>query len=98
MAILPFACFIYESGFWPDKISQMLFTWDPTNLCIIFRWWHVRNTLTLLISLAAVAILTAGYEAVREASRRYDSREAEYANKLTSKLLRFHIFAYHLSW
>lgn len=65
----------------------MLFTWDTTNLCIIFRWWHISSTLTLLISLAAVALLTAGYELVRELSRRYELRSAEYMNSLPSELL-----------
>ena len=64
----------------------MLFTWDTTNLCIIFRWWHVTSTFSLLISLVAVAILTAGYEVVREVSRKYDNSSAEYANSLPSKL------------
>ena len=68
----------------------MLFTWDPTNLCIIFEWWHVTSVLSLLISLAAVAVLTAGYEAVREASRRYEASSAEYANSLPSKFRSFH--------
>ncbi|CAF9926343.1 hypothetical protein IMSHALPRED_006936 [Imshaugia aleurites] len=61
---------------------NMLFTWDTTNLCIIFRWWHISSTMTLLVSLVAVALLTAGYEAVREASRKYEARSAEYANTL----------------
>lgn len=61
---------------------NMLFTWDTTNLCIIFRWWHIRSTLTLLISLVAVALLTAGYELVRELSRRYELSSAEYMNSL----------------
>ena len=64
---------------------NMLFTWDTTNLCIIFHWWRITNILTLLISLFAVALLTAGYEAVREAARRYELRCQEYANKLPSK-------------
>ena len=63
----------------------MLFTWDTTNLCIIFHWWHITSTLTLLISLVAIAILTAGYEVVREVSRKYESSSAEYANTLPSK-------------
>ena len=66
---------------------NMLFTWDTTNLCIIFHWWRITNILTLLISLVAVALLTAGYEAVREASRRYELSCQEYANKLPSKSL-----------
>lgn len=65
----------------------MLFTWDTTNLCIIFRWWHISSTLTLLISLAAVAVLTAGYELVRELSRRYELSSAEYMNSLPSESL-----------
>jgi copper transporter 1 len=60
----------------------MLFTWDTSNLCIIFDWWHVNNTITLLLSLAAVALLTAGYEGVRELSRRYEASSAEYMNSL----------------
>ncbi|KAL5391165.1 hypothetical protein PMIN02_006686 [Paraphaeosphaeria minitans] len=51
----------------------MLFTWDTTDLCIVFKSWHVSGTGTLLLSLLAIALLTAGYEAVREASRRYDA-------------------------
>lgn len=65
--------------------NQMLFTWDTTNLCIIFRWWHITSTFTLLISLVAIAVLTAGYEVVREVSRKYESSSAEYANSLPSE-------------
>ena len=54
----------------------MLFTWDPTDLCIIFRSWHIRSTLSLILSLFAVALLTAGYELLREVSRRYESTSA----------------------
>ena len=68
---------------------NMLFTWDTTNLCIIFHWWRITNVLTLLISLVAIALLTAGYEAVREASRRYETSSQEYANKLPSKFNAF---------
>jgi hypothetical protein len=51
----------------------MLFTWDTNNLCIIFHWWHIRSTFTLLISLLAIVFLTAGYEAIRSMTRRYES-------------------------
>ncbi|KAK4698147.1 solute carrier family 31 (copper transporter), member 1, partial [Lecanoromycetidae sp. Uapishka_2] len=64
---------------------NMLFTWDTTNLCIIFRWWHVRSTFTLIVSLICVAILTAGYELVRELSRRYELSSQEYMNSLPRK-------------
>ncbi|KAI9720384.1 MAG: hypothetical protein M1812_002890 [Candelaria pacifica] len=53
---------------------NMLFTWDTTNLCIIFRSWRVTSTLSLLFSLFGVALLTAGYEFIRELSRRVEMR------------------------
>ncbi|KAH7086771.1 Ctr copper transporter family-domain-containing protein [Paraphoma chrysanthemicola] len=60
-----------------DKPHQcnmnMLFTWDTTDLCIVFRGWHVSGTGSLIVSLLAIVLLTAGYEAVREASRRYEA-------------------------
>ena len=51
----------------------MLFTWDTTDLCIFFKGWHISSTATLIFSLLAIVLMTAGYEAVREASRRYDA-------------------------
>ena len=66
---------------------QMLFTWDTNNLCIIFRQWRVSSTFTLLLSLVGVMLLTAGYELVREISRRYEASSAEYMNSLPSKSL-----------
>lgn len=52
--------------------QQMLFTWDPTNLCIVFRQWHIRSTLGLVVSLAAIVAIAAGYEALRAVIRRYE--------------------------
>ncbi|KAK4550346.1 hypothetical protein LTR36_003313 [Oleoguttula mirabilis] len=60
----------------PMCSMNMLFTWDTNNLCIVFRGWRVTSTSSLIISLLAVMALTAGYEAVREASRRYEQRHA----------------------
>jgi hypothetical protein len=51
----------------------MLFTWNTQDLCIVFRQWHVSGTFSLLWSLLAIVLLTAGYEAVREISRRYET-------------------------
>lgn len=64
---------------------NMLFTWDTTNLCIVFESWRVTGTFSLLVSLVAVAALTAGYEAVREASRRYELRLAKAVQDAPSK-------------
>ncbi|KAF2207658.1 hypothetical protein CERZMDRAFT_102145 [Cercospora zeae-maydis SCOH1-5] len=52
---------------------NMLFTWDTSNLCIVFSSWRISGAWSLIWSLAAVVALTAGYEAVREASRRYEA-------------------------
>ncbi|KAF2468213.1 Ctr copper transporter [Lindgomyces ingoldianus] len=51
---------------------NMLFTWDTKDLCIVFRGWHINGTGSLIVSLLAIVLMTAGYEAVREVSRRYD--------------------------
>lgn len=51
---------------------NMLFTWDTTNLCVVFRWWHIRSTPGLLISLLAIVALAAGYEGLRSLSRRFE--------------------------
>ncbi|KAK3328820.1 Ctr copper transporter family-domain-containing protein [Apodospora peruviana] len=51
---------------------NMLFTWDTKNLCIIYRWWHIGSTLQLVISLLAIVVIVAGYEALREGIRRYE--------------------------
>ncbi|KAK7752463.1 copper transpport protein [Diatrype stigma] len=57
-----------------DKCSMnMLFTWDTKNLCIIFPQWHVRGTASLIFSLLAIVAICAGYEALREAARRYEA-------------------------
>jgi copper transporter 1 len=62
----------------------MLFTWSTQNLCIVFPQWRVTGTLSLILSLLAVVALTAGYELVRELSRRYEAQSAEYLNSLPS--------------
>jgi solute carrier family 31 (copper transporter), member 1 len=51
----------------------MLFTWDTQDLCIVFHGWHVDGTASLIVSLIGVILLTAGYELVRELSRRYEA-------------------------
>jgi copper transporter 1 len=51
----------------------MLFTWDTTNLCIVFRQWHITSNLSLVLSLAAIVAICAGYEALREGIRRYEA-------------------------
>lgn len=50
----------------------MLFTWSSKNLCIVFRQWRVTGTLSLILSLIAIVLLAAGYECIREISRKYE--------------------------
>jgi len=63
----------------------MLFTWSTQDLCIIFRGWHIRNTWTLLLSLAAIVAITAGYELVRELARRYEAATTERLENMPRK-------------
>ncbi|KAI4611243.1 hypothetical protein J4E81_003310 [Alternaria sp. BMP 2799] len=57
----------------PKCNMNMLFTWDTTDLCIVFPSWHISGTTSLVFSLLAVVLMTAGYEAIREISRRYEA-------------------------
>lgn len=55
----------------------MLFTWSTKNLCIIFRGWRITGPFSLLLSLIAIVLLTAGYEGVRRLSRRYETAHVQ---------------------
>ncbi|PNS20328.1 Copper transport protein CTR2 [Sphaceloma murrayae] len=55
---------------------NMLFTWSTKNLCIVFEGWRVTGTVSLVFSLLAIVALTAGYELVRDMSRRYETSVA----------------------
>lgn len=77
---------------------NMLFTWDTTNLCIVFQSWRITNAWSLIYSLVLVALLTAGYEAVREASRRYDEGLALRLQNMPRKFFfSFFLFLFLLS-
>lgn len=54
----------------------MLFTFSTENLCIVFRQWRITGPFSLLFSLVAVILLCAGYEGVREFTRRYEASES----------------------
>ena len=60
----------------------MLFTWDTTNLCLVFPQWRITGTSSLLFSLLGVVLLCTGYELVRLLSRRYEVSSAEYLHQL----------------
>jgi hypothetical protein len=63
----------------------MLFTWDTDNLCIIFRWWHIQGPISLVFSLLGVVAVTALYEALRAASRRYEVFVAKQTEEVPRK-------------
>lgn len=63
----------------PMCSMNMLFTWDTTNLCIVFRQWHITSNLSLVLSLLAIVGLSVGYEALREGIRRYETTVAKRA-------------------
>lgn len=50
----------------------MLFTWDTTDLCVVFRWWHVRGPWSLLFTLLGVVGLGMSYELLRNIARKFD--------------------------
>ncbi|KAF8469585.1 Ctr copper transporter family-domain-containing protein [Kalaharituber pfeilii] len=69
---------------------NMLFTWNTENLCLVFHWWHVSGNVSLILSLLAVVALSAGYEFLRELTRRFELRVdsvPQPTNEETSSLL-----------
>lgn len=70
----------------------MLFNWDTTNFCIVFRQWHVRSSFSLIVSFIAVILIAMGYEALRSVSRRYEQSLARRVSSLPSEYLYGHIF------
>lgn len=44
---------------------DMIFNWDPQDVCIIFSWWHIRGPISFLLSLLGVAALGISYEYLR---------------------------------
>lgn len=51
---------------------NMIFTWKSDNLCVIFEQWRITGTLSLVMSLLAIVVLTAGYECLRAATKNYE--------------------------
>jgi copper transporter 1 len=73
----------------------MLFTWDTQNLCIVFKSWRVTSTMSLFWSLLGVMALTAGYELIREISRRYEAKVQREIDDMPSKSYRLPIHPQH---
>jgi copper transporter 1 len=58
----------------------MLFTWSSKNLCIIFRQWRITGPVSFLLSLVLIVLLTAGYEGVRQITRKYEAAHNQRLN------------------
>ncbi|KAM0253962.1 hypothetical protein ACHAQJ_007031 [Trichoderma viride] len=68
----------HGGGDMDDMCSMsMLFTWDTSNLCIVFRQWHIRSNTSLVFSLIAIVLIGMGYEALRSVSRNYEASLAK---------------------
>lgn len=63
---------------------NMLFTWSPKNLCVVFKWWHVRSQFDFILTFAAVVLLGMGYEYIKSLASKVD--ELSSANKQQSLL------------
>lgn len=55
---------------------NMIFTWSTDNLCVVFRWWHIRTHTDLLLTLVAVVLLGMGYEYLKVLGARLDAKSA----------------------
>lgn len=58
----------------------MVFTWSSKNLCIIFRQWRITGPVSFLLSLVLIVLLTAGYEGVRQITRKYEAAHNQRLN------------------
>ena len=66
--------------------TQMLFNWETTNLCIVFRSWHIRGPTSFLLSMLAISLLVAGFEALRAYTSAYSAKAARDLESLPSML------------
>lgn len=69
-----------------DQCSMnMLFNWDTKNLCVVFKWWHIRTTFDAILTLLIVVLLGMGYEYLKFIGNKYDQKNN--AILRTSRLL-----------
>ncbi|KAI8971064.1 Ctr copper transporter, partial [Pilobolus umbonatus] len=52
---------------------NMLFNLDTTNVCIIYEWWHIRNTSDFMLSCVVVFCISAFYEYLRITSNELEA-------------------------
>ncbi|KAJ5289201.1 hypothetical protein N7478_002231 [Penicillium angulare] len=64
---------------------NMIFTWSSENLCIIFRQWRITGPLSFFFSLILIVLLTAGYEGIRNITRKYESAHTRRINAFAGR-------------
>ncbi|KAJ5116026.1 hypothetical protein N7456_000374 [Penicillium angulare] len=64
---------------------NMIFTWSSENLCIIFRQWRITGPLSFFFSLILIVLLTAGYEGIRNITRKYESAHTRRINAFVGR-------------
>lgn len=62
----------------------MVFTWSAKDLCIIFRQWRITGPISFLLSLVLIVLLTAGYEGVRQITRKYEAAHNQRLNAFSA--------------
>ncbi len=52
----------------------MLFNWQIEDTCVVFRWWHIKGPISLILSCIAIFVIAALYEWIRAYSLLIESR------------------------
>lgn len=55
----------------------MLFNWQVENTCVVFRWWHIKGPIGLIVSCIAIFLIAASYEWIRYYTALIESRWQE---------------------
>lgn len=63
----------------------MLFTWDTTDLCILWKGWHIRGPVSLVFSLLAIVLFCASFEWFRITIREKDADGTRLAETVPSE-------------
>lgn len=50
---------------------NMLFTWDYNNVCVVFKWWHIRTKVDLVLTVLAIIFLASLYELLKSKYRSF---------------------------
>lgn len=54
----------------------MVFTWDWENTCVVYSWWHVKTVQGFIGTLAAIVLISMGYELLRHWIAKWNAQQA----------------------